>query len=377
MPAREQEPLSEFDREEIAEVLAMYSPLFPSGIPELSVLSGGYLNRSYLIVNGASQFVLRNYKFNTQRAAIAYEHELLQHLPRTVNQAAIAKPLRARHGGTIVSAGEQHYALFPYLKGTPFGRGNLRSLENAGRTLAAYHNAVRGYVPRTQQRATYGTVAHLDWVARHGLGLQDLWQHVMLSGYRSERERRINDGIGFLVDEARQIEKALGGTTYASLPQLVIHNDFGPQNLLRVGDDVVGILDFDLVAWDARVYDLATALTWLGEDIAASPPYAILSGDRAWTQSRARAQAVFRGYITGLELPLTRAEIEILPWMLRAFGMWLAVWYLDLRRAGKEWYPEELSGLLEYLKWLRSNAVAYVSQVIHDTAGEINRLRMS
>jgi homoserine kinase type II len=46
------------------------------------------------------------------------------------------------------------------------------------------------------------------------------------------------------------------------LPEQAVHGDYGGDNLLFQGDEVVGILDFDFLAVRERIYDVAYALYW-------------------------------------------------------------------------------------------------------------------
>jgi Ser/Thr protein kinase RdoA (MazF antagonist) len=331
----------------------------------LGLLRGGYLNRVYLVQRGGTRYVLRRCDYNTVPARIAYEHRLLQALPDRLHTALVPKPIAARSGETIVQREGYYYVLFPFLAGRPFDLANPHLLGEAGRTLAAYHNAMRDYTPTPRQRPGYGSVARLDWLALHAGGLPALWQAVAALPIRDVREQIVYDALGFLAEEAALVEQALADPAYAALPQLVIHNDFGPHNLLSHGPAISGLLDFDLVAWDARTYDLAAALAYLSEDAALVPPYAVLPGERAWSLSQERAKLVLEGYVSHIEEPLTAGERALLPWLLRAWGLWVAIWALDLRLTGQEWWPEETTGLLACMRWLRQHAEGYAATILH------------
>jgi len=352
------------DREllDIDEVLQLFWPDVASHCREKRLLIGGHQNRNFLLDCGEARFVLRRYLYSPHEDAIAYEHLVLSYLPQQLGDATIPKPVAA-NGSTLVKWDASYYSLFPFIKGAPFERGNLGLLENAGHLLAEYHNAVRCFMPEPRQRPTYGTLASLDWVARHCSSLEELWHRARSLSVTSARDQRILSGIDSLAEEARKLNALLTDDAYASLPQLVVHNDFGPQNLICSGNAVVGVLDFDFMAWDARVVDLAMALTWFGEDPTMAPPYTTFQGDRTRTLNKDWSRAIFRGYRDALDAPLTGDEIRVLPYMLRACAMSLAIWDLDHKIAGIEWYDKDLVSLFPYLAWLQSNGSEYVNLI--------------
>lgn len=364
MAPRNPEPLDSQELNAINCVLMKFWVPIPLDVEIICPLSGGYLNRNYLINGLGTQFVLRRYDYNPRKDIIVYEHQLLQSLPAKIRRANISKPIATTSEDTVVDLDGNYYALFPYIRGKPFDSSNILLLEEAGRTLAAYHNMVQGYIPTPLRRPRYGNVACLDWVAVHSGGLSDLWKTVAAFPVMNRREQIIHNALDFLAEEAAELQSRLTEDIYATLPQLVIHNDFGPNNLLCQEDYIVGLLDFDLATWDARAYDLATALMWLSEDRALEPAYPILPGDKGWILNVERSKRVFRGYVTDLFPPLTQSEINLLPEFMRSFSLWFAIWYLDRRVAGLDWYPEEMSGLIAQMCWFRNQADDFVAAIV-------------
>lgn len=368
MPPRAPQPLTQKEIATAKAVLNEFETISWVKLDILGLLAGGYFNRNYLIGNSTPTFVLRRYDLNKDPATIEYEHELLRALPAELDTASIAKPLRNGRGETIVTFEGKHYSLFHFLAGHKPQLSRTSLFPGAGYILAAYHNAVRRYTPTPRQRQGYGTVQCLDWVAAHAGGLDKLWPLINSLPVRDAREQLIRDSLDFLEEESVIIQSILLDKVYDSIPQLVIHNDVGPQNILCIEDRIVALLDFDLVAWDARAYDLATTLMWFSEDSDLQAPFALLPGDRRWILNLKRSQALFHAYCSDLEEGLTPAEIDLLPTFMRAFGLWLAIWYLDLRVGRLEWYPEEISGLIPFLRWFRNNAQFYVTAMVNDAS---------
>ncbi len=65
-----------------------------------------------------------------------------------------------------------------------------------------------------------------------------------------------------------------------------------------------------------------------------------------------------------LDVPPTRDEIRVLPYMLRACALSMTLWNLDQRIAGSERHDENLVGVLPYLAWLQSSGEEYVDPIV-------------
>lgn len=353
--------------EEVGVVHSVLAEFFSASLPSIAsirLIEGGRLNRNYYIDTNSRKYVLRRYDLNTSACAIRYEHKLLDYLPSMIHKALIPKPCLSASNDTIAYRDGCNYALFPFLPGGAFGSGSSRLLSEAGRTLAAYHNAAQAYVPEPRQRYKYGTVARLDWAVKCPGGLNGLWQQVKDLPVETRNEKIAHQSVEFLRDEDRLAQEALNDTSYADAPRMVIHGDFATQNLLVSGSRVSGLLDFDLTAWEARAYDLATALVWFSEDANLSPPYPVNDGGRPWTLNVERGAHFCAGYLQELEVPLCKSEVELLPWLMRRFLFWMAIWYLDLRAAGDDWYPHEFPGLISCLRWFQSTADSFAASII-------------
>jgi homoserine kinase type II len=346
----------------IHSVMEQFFPTIP--VRSIGLLKGGRLNRNFYIDANTERFVLRRYDLNNSAHAIRYEHQLLDYLPVIIHTALIAKPCPSTANDTIVSDAGQHYALFPFLSGGEFEGGSRFLLSEAGRTLATYHNIAQAYVPEPRQRHGYGTVVQLDWAVKCIGGLAGLWQKVIDVPAENHYEQHARQSVEFLRREDRLAQKALNEAVYSSIPHMVIHGDFAAQNLLVSGSQVSGLLDFDLAVWEARAYDLAAALVWFSEDDNLSPAYPVRHGDRPWALNVERGAHFCSGYLRELERPLCQLEVDLLPWFMRRFLFWTAIWYLDLRVAGDNWYPHEYAGLISCLRWFQLSADAFTAAVM-------------
>ena len=157
----------------------------------------------------------------------------------------VAVPLRSSHGEDRVvldgPGGPLSVAVLPELDGDWLDVGDATAVRAAGASLAAVHLALQGYTdPR-------------------------LWRPVEADPPDHRVQRWLADCDPDLLPEAtaRLVELA------AELPPLAgplqpVHNDFRAANILTRDGRVVGVLDFDEVAWDHPVSDLAKAGVYLG-----------------------------------------------------------------------------------------------------------------
>jgi Ser/Thr protein kinase RdoA (MazF antagonist) len=100
---------------------------------------------------------------------------------------------------------------------------------------------------------------------------------------------------------------------YRSLPQQVIHGDYGPGNTLADTGQLTAILDFEMALPDARAMDVAAGLTF---------------SMRPWENPRPlEMAAVFlQGYREWVQL--TPAEVAALPWLMRLRNAVSVLWRL-------------------------------------------------
>ncbi|HZC08023.1 MAG TPA: phosphotransferase [Ktedonobacterales bacterium] len=123
---------------------------------------------------------------------------------------------------------------------------------------------------------------------------------------------------------------------YASLPRQLSHEDYDPGNVLMVGAQVSGVLDWEFCALDLRVMDLVVALTWW--------PVRQFGSGEEWPI----LEALLRGFAR--RLALARAEIDAIPTIFR-----LRAYTSLIHRLGR--YRQGLSPL-EHVVWRAQAALA-------------------
>jgi Ser/Thr protein kinase RdoA (MazF antagonist) len=281
--------ISHGDRSAIQEALRAF------GIADAAVepLSGGAVNEHWRVeAPGAPPRVLRRYHPRQTQASVAYEHRLLQFL---ANRDWPVAPAIVAGGGSQLETDAGRWALFPFAPGEP-PEDTQRSLQRKGALLALLHVDLREF-PEPEQRPGFGRITDLDTPLRldgfadfHALVAWDALRHPeRAEAFEALRERNLADAA------------ARG---YDDLADDVVYFECLGDNILFEGDDVSAMLDFDFAHRDARVADLGRSL-W--ED----------GGFDGW-----RLHSFIAGYQAHADPPLTRQEVDLLPTMMLAAGIW-------------------------------------------------------
>mgnify|MGYP000955708840 CR=1 FL=1 len=143
----------------------------------------------------------------------------------------------AHYGGEV-------YVLYPYVEGSPGNEVAPTDLEKAkalGAFLARLHAAMADY-PRADEFPSQNLYTEvISWA----------WPTVR-RGISGDLRNRLED-IGESISECANL--------YDGLPRQLIHRDAHPGNVIFVGDEVVGMLDFTMARTEARIFDLCYCAT--------------------------------------------------------------------------------------------------------------------
>lgn len=201
----------------------------------------------------------------------------------------VAPPLAATDGGHRVVIESSSVTVQPHIDGELLDITADTAVRRAGASLARLHGALA-----TQRDS------RLTKLGRHTGGTLDLrrrienWLQHEDTGRAPAASERLRERIASL-------------PPIDSDPQL-IHNDFRSSNVLTSGTEIVAVLDFDEVALDYCVSDLANASVYLGTRF------------RNWQPTPASVrEALLLGYET--VRPLTRLERQ---W-LHALTLWQGI----------------------------------------------------
>jgi Ser/Thr protein kinase RdoA (MazF antagonist) len=229
-------------------------------VDAIRVVPGGTLNHNFDVSAGGRRFFLRCYRANLEAERILGEHELV----RWVASRGIAAPvpIEAKDGASVVTDGDERWALFPWVDGEAGERGALSAARVAsigdahGRLQATLATHPASAAARMQQRSS--TAGGSRWERAESLRLLD---HLL----------RICDGRPDEPDVratiVRQRELLAGWDVhppayFAALPCQMLHGDFHDEQVLFRGDEVAAIVDWEIWHEDSRAWEVVRSLSF-------------------------------------------------------------------------------------------------------------------
>lgn len=266
--------------EDIAALLELY------GLGPLTSAKGiaeGVENSNYLIDAGGGRFILTLYEKRVNSRDLPFFIALIDHLARA--GCKVPRILADCSGRHVQRIADRPACLIEFLPGVSVTRPTPRQAYAAGAALAGLHHAASDFAsgPANPQ----GLSAWQALVARLGNRLDTILP-------------------GLTADVATEMA-FLSANWPDTLPTGVIHADLFPDNVLMMGDDVTGIIDFYFSCCDITAYDLAiTHGAWC------------FSADGT-NHLPALAAAMGKGYLSGR--PLSADERAALPVLARGASL--------------------------------------------------------
>lgn len=217
-----------------AEALARFLARYETG-PLVSAkgIAEGVSNSNFLVETHTDRFILTLYERRIDLAELPWFIALMEHLAGA--GLPVPRPIRDRQGEALQQLEGKAACLIQYLPGVSVSRPTEGQARAAGAALARVHLAGEGF---TAERA-------------NGLG-PAWWQAT--AAELGRRLDRIEPGLADLV------EQRLGAVLAAwptGLPRGTLHADLFPDNVLMLGDEVTGLIDFYFACTGFYAYDLA------------------------------------------------------------------------------------------------------------------------
>jgi homoserine kinase type II len=269
---------TEVSFEELERLLEQYDigqPLSFKGIAE------GIENSNFYLQTDRGAFILTLYEKRVAVGDLPFFIGLMEHLAERGVHCPL--PVKTKDGQALTSLNGRHAAIVTFLTGIALRRPDAAHCAVAARTLAGLHKAQQGFAlsrPNALGPSGWRPLAE----AIHGAD-------------------RIEDGLAAMI--ATSLEE-LTAHWPAGLPGGVIHADYFPDNVLFIGDEIGGVIDFYFACNDAFVYDLAIMLnSWCFE----------LDGSYNIT----KGQSVINAYRQ--QRPLSEEEIAALPVLMRGAAL--------------------------------------------------------
>ncbi|WP_422060917.1 homoserine kinase [Sphingopyxis sp.] len=267
------------DPDDLAALVARYdigTVLSCKGIAE------GVENSNFLLETTGGRFILTLYEKRVRESDLPFFVDLLDHLAG--RGCPVPAMIRDRKGAAIQQISGRAACIIQFLPGISLTKPTGSQCEAAGAALGAMHRAVADFAGEREN-----SMGHRHWrEVAQATGDLDV----------------VIPGLQAIVDAELAFLDARWPTT---LPAHVIHADLFPDNVLMLGDEVTGLIDFYFAATDFRAYDVAvTHASWAFS----------ADGNRC---DAARAKALMRGYAH--EITLTDAEVSALPLLARGAAL--------------------------------------------------------
>jgi homoserine kinase type II len=263
------------DLERLLEQYDIGQPLSFKGIAE------GIENSNFYLQTDRGAFILTLYEKRVAAEDLPFFIGLMEHLAERGVHCPL--PVKTRDGKALVMLNRRSAAIVTFLTGIALRRPDATHCAAAARALAGLHKAQDGFA----------------MVRRNALGPSG-WRPLAEAIHGADI---IEDRLTALINGS--LDELVAGWP-ANLPGGVIHADFFPDNVLFVGNEVGGVIDFYFACNDGFVYDLAIMLnSWCFE----------LDGSFNIT----KGQALINAYRQ--QRPLSEEEIAALPILMRGAAL--------------------------------------------------------
>ena len=226
--------------------MAVYTQLGPEQVStflaqydagELIALKGiaeGVENSNYFVETTKSRFILTLYESRVDPADLPFFYALLKHLH--VAGCKVPRFIPDRNGEWLQNLAGRPACLIEFLQGVSVTQPTPAQAKATGVALGQMHSALADF---DQKRPN--SLGLLSW--------RPLAEQCTARGLED-----INEGLAKRVEaECDFLEKRWP----KNLPQRAIHADLFPDNVLMLGDQVTGLIDFYFACTDALGYDLA------------------------------------------------------------------------------------------------------------------------
>ena len=202
----------------------------------LKGIAEGVENSNYVLHVDAGYFILTLYEKRVDERDLPFFLELMEHL--AAHGLNCPQPVRNRHGSALGRIAGRPAVIVTFLEGMWHGCPSVRRCAAVGEALGKLHRSganFAGYRP-------------------NALGL-DAWPALF-----EEARARADEVRPGIAEEIAKELTFLTGSWPRHLPRGVIHADLFPDNVLFVGDELSGLIDFYFACTDELAYDVAISL---------------------------------------------------------------------------------------------------------------------
>lgn len=240
-------------------------------------IAEGVENSNYLVDTTRGRFILTLYEKRVDAGDLPFFFAMIDRLADAGNPVPRALPDRT---GTVIQTLEGRPAcLIEFLSGVSLSQPTPAQARAGGAAMARMHAALTDFAPTRPN--SMGVEAWPQLFEQCASGLDS-----------------IQPGLRERVDSA--LDRILAAWPH-QLPAGAIHADLFPDNVLMLGDEVTGLIDFYFACTDVRAYDLAVMHSAWSFDGTGTP------------LDPAVGRALLEGYEAGFGLsPDERAALSVL-----------------------------------------------------------------
>ncbi len=199
-------------------------------------IAEGVENSNYLLKSDGGSFILTLYEKRVRAEDLPFFLGFMEFI--AARGVRSARPLRTKDGATLGTLCGRRAALIEFLDGVSADPPSLAQTRNAGAALAGLHLAGKEF-PGTRD---------------NDLG-PATWSELLKTA--APRAGEVQPGLADLLE--KQLDETLADWP-KDLPGGVIHADLFPDNVLFVGDEVSGLIDFYFACTDSYAYDIAVMI---------------------------------------------------------------------------------------------------------------------
>lgn len=246
--------------EQVSALLANYDA---GDLISLKGIAEGVENSNYFVETTKSRFILTLYENRVNPDDLPFFHALLDHLH--AGGCKVPRFINDRHGRWLHDISGKNACLIEFLSGVSVTAPTFRQAYAAGHALGEMHRKSTGF---TEHRP-------------NSLGME-AWRPLADKCGRSSLET-IAPGLS---DRIYRECDYISRNWPVHLPQGIIHADLFPDNILMLGNDVSGLIDFyfactDIIGYDIAVTHAAWSFSADGGDYHADIGTALLAGYQA------------------------------------------------------------------------------------------------
>ncbi len=217
-----------------AEALEAFLARYDTGaLVSAKGIAEGVSNSNFLVETTTARYILTLYEHRIDLADLPWFIALMEHLAD--RGQPVPRPIRDRSGQALQQVSGKAACLIQYLPGVSVSQPTAAQARAAGAALAGLHLACADFAG-----ARANTLGPAQWVAAAA----------EIGGRLDE----IEPGLRQLV---RDRVAAVSAQWPRHLAHGVIHADLFPDNVLMLGPEVTGLIDFYFACTDILAYDLA------------------------------------------------------------------------------------------------------------------------